>query len=60
MEVDDFSRIARLCYRGKQQQPLNLVNQLAFTGGKKRLFSLETLLACISGRLGWKYVSLPM
>ena len=60
MEVDYFSRFARLRYCGKQAKPLNLVKQLAFTGDKKRLFSLEALLACISGRLGCKYVSLPM
>ena len=60
MEVEYFSRFARLRYCGKQQKPLNLVEQLAFTGDKKRLFSLEALLACISGRLGCKYVSLAM
>ena len=59
-EVDYFSRLTRLRYCGKQQKQSNPIKQLAFTGDKKCLFSLEALLACISGRLGCKYVSLAM
>ena len=59
-KVDYFSRLTRLRYCGKQQKQSNPFKQLAFIGDKKHLFSLEALLACISGRLGWKYVSLPL
>ena len=50
----------RLCYCGKQQEPLNLVTQLASTCRTEQCFRLEALLACIRGRLGFKYISLPV
>ena len=59
-EVDYFSRLTRLRYCGKQQKQSNPFKQLAFIGDKKHFFSLEALLACISGRLGCKYVSLSL
>ena len=59
-EVDCFSRLTRLRYCGKKQKQSNPIKQLAFIGDKKPQFSLDTLLACISGRLGCKNVSLPL
>ena len=59
-EVEYFSRLTKLRYCGKQQKQSNPIKQLAFIGDKKHLFSLDTLLACISGRLGCKYVSLRL
>ena len=59
-EVDYFSRLTRLRYCGKQQKQSNPFKQLAFIGDKKHFFSLEALLACISGRLDCKNVSLPL
>ena len=53
-------RFRRLCYCGKQQEPLNLVTQVASTCRTEKYFRLEALLACIRGRLGFKYISLPV
>ena len=50
----------RLCYCGKQQEPLNLVTQLASTCRTEQCCRLEALLACIRGRLGFKNISLPV
>ena len=53
-------RFRRLCYSGKQQEPLNLVTQMASTCRTEQYFRLEALLAYIRGRLGFKYISLPV
>ena len=50
----------RLCYCGKQQEPLSLVTQLASRCRTEQYVRLEALLACIRGRLGFKNISLPV
>ena len=53
-------RFRGLCYCGKQQEPFNPVTQLVSTCRTEQYFRLEALLACIRGRLGFKYISLPV
>ena len=52
MLVDIFFRLRRLGYCREQQKVLEDIKKLAVACGTKREFCLETLLACICGRLG--------
>ena len=53
-------RFRRLRYSGKQHKLFENFKKLVVACGTKLEFCLEALLACICGRLGCKYISLPM
>ena len=55
-----FVRFWRLRHCGKQRKLLEDFKKLAVSCCTKREFCLEALLACICGRLGFKYISLTM
>ena len=53
-------RFRRLRYCGKQHKLLEDFKKLAVSCGTKRKFCLETLLACICGRLDCRNISLML